>query len=375
MVQVTVHDPRTWRLLVARGSVGLGEAYAHGWFDADDPTALLQIAAHRARASMETLDRVGQVWAAIIDPLRRRRSRGRHRDRSYVQLHYDVSNDLFELMLDETMAYSCALFEDDDDPLALAQRAKFDRLCAMVELQPQDHLLEIGTGWGGFAIHVATTLGCRVTTTTVSAAQYQYACKRVAEAGVADLVTVLAEDYRALRGRYEKIVSVEMIEAVDWRDHSTFFKTCSRLLRDGGSMALQAIVIEDGAFHRAKARDDFIKRLVFPGGCLPSVSSIGKCATVNGFEMAGLERIGVHYPETLRRWRSALEINGPRFAELVPDLTARRLWTFYLNYCEAAFLQRRVDVVQVLLSKGAALGGCGVQGADGEVLGPRPAGS
>ncbi len=220
-----------------------------------------------------------------------------------IAAHYDLSNDFFALMLDPTMAYSCGFFADDGTSLEAAQTAKFEMIAAKLQLGPEDHVIEIGTGWGGFAIHAAARHGCRVTTTTISEAQRALAEKRVAEHGLSDRVTVLGEDYRDLRGRYDALVSIEMIEAVDWRRHDQFFATCARLLTDQGRMALQAITIEDASYERAKLHDDFIRAMVFPGGCLPSVSSI---ASVGGAHIEPADRRpGGHRPP-LRRDAPAL---------------------------------------------------------------------
>jgi cyclopropane-fatty-acyl-phospholipid synthase len=195
-------------------------------------------------------------------------------DRDNIQSHYDVSNDFFALMLDETMMYSSAIFERPGMTLAQAQRAKLDRLCTKLGLTASDHVIEIGTGWGGFAVHAAEHYGCRVTTTTISDAQFEYAAKRVADAGLTGRVTVLDRDYRDLTGTYDKLVSIEMIEAVDWRHHDTFFRTCASLLGPDGLMALQAITVDDRSFERAKNGKDFVREFIFPGGCLPSVEAI-----------------------------------------------------------------------------------------------------
>ena len=203
-----------------------------------------------------------------------RRTPSKSDDRRNIASHYDLSNDLFALMLDPTMAYSCAYFSEEDTTLEQAQVAKFERIAFKLGLGPEDHVVEIGTGWGGFAINAAERHGCRVTTTTISEAQRSHAEKRVAEHGLADRVTVLGADYRDLDGRYDALVSIEMIEAVDWRHYDRFFATCARLLTDRGRMALQAITIADGSFERAKLHDDFIRSMVFPGGCLPSIAAI-----------------------------------------------------------------------------------------------------
>ena len=253
-------------------------------------------------------------------------------------------------MLDTTMTYSCGLFEQPDMSLAQAQTAKLDRICRKLALSPADHVLEIGSGWGSFALHAASSYGCRVTTTTISAAQYEYAAKRVATAGLADRVTVLDADYRDLTGTYDKLVSIEMIEAVNWRDHATFFAQCARLLRPDGLAAIQAIVIANESFERAKRHDDFIRRYIFPGGCLPSVTSIAAASSGAGLRMLDLEDIGLHYAETLRRWRLNIRREEMAVATLGLDPDFRRLWDLYLAYCEAAFLERHITDVQVVMA-------------------------
>ena len=248
-------------------------------------------------------DRVGQAVGVSTDWLRRFRPPSKHADRNNIQAHYDVSNEFFELMLDETMMYSSALFAEPGVDLATAQRAKLDRLCTKLGLGPEDHVVEIGTGWGGFACHAAANYGCRVTTTTISDAQFRYASKRVVEEGLADLVTVRNSDYRDLDGTYDKLVSIEMIEAVDWRQHDTFFATCAGLLHERGLMALQAITVEDRSFERAKNGTDFVREYIFPGGCLPSLEAITRSLRrATPMVVVDVEDIGRHYAETLRRW-------------------------------------------------------------------------
>ena len=228
-----------------------------------DPTERTQRLAHLLLAPV--------LWARVrfLERLGRRDA-----DRRNIGAHYDLGNEFFSLFLDETMTYSCALFDSPGTSLADAQLAKLDRLCRKLQLEPSDHVLEIGSGWGSFAIHAARAYGCRVTTTTLSARQFEFATEAVARAGLADRVTVLLRDYRDLEGTYDKLVSIEMIEAVDWRQYPTFFSACARLLAPGGLMALQAITIADRYFERARQSRDFIKRYIFPGGCLPSVAAI-----------------------------------------------------------------------------------------------------
>ena len=255
-------------------------------------------------------------------------------------------------MLDPTMAYSCALFDDPAASLEAAQRAKFDRVCDLLELTADDHLLEIGTGWGGLAVHAASTRGCRVTTTTISANQHEHARKRVAELDLEDRVEVLDADYRDLGGTYDKVVSIEMIEAVDWRDHAAFFSTLADRLRPGGRAALQAIVIDDRAYERAKRNTDFIKAAIFPGGCLPSISSIIRSARGTGLLPVEVHRIGQHYPETLRRWQENIDAHRHDIVRLGFDDPFLRTWDFYLQYCIGSFEAHHVDGVHVVLQKG-----------------------
>jgi cyclopropane-fatty-acyl-phospholipid synthase len=353
-VHVTIHDARAWSSLTRKGSVGLGEGYVEGWWDADDLTDLVRILLVNTSMLRSALDGLGQAAAPLVGQVARLRERTAAQDRRNVQAHYDLPGELFEVMLDETMAYSCAVFERPGVTLAEAQRAKFDRLCRKLRLGLDDHLVEIGTGWGGLAVHAAERYGCRVTTTTISDAQREVAAKRVADAGLADRVTVLGRDYRDLEGRYDKLVSVEMIEAVDWRSHDTFFGSCSRLLRPDGLMALQAITIADRSFERAKLHDDFIKKMIFPGGCIPSIEAIARSVRrATDFAIVDLEDIGRHYAETLRRWDLALRSGSERLTRRGFDRRFQRLWDLYLCYCEAAFLERHISDVQVVLAKPA----------------------
>ena len=249
---IDVRSPRFYRQLL-RGSVGLGESYVDGLWECSDLVALTRIAARNAGK----LDRLRRLAAPLLLPVQRgarwlSRNTPR-RSRRQIAAHYDLGNELFEPFLDETMMYSCAVFETPEATLREASLAKLDRICRQLRLGPEDHVLEIGTGWGGFAVYAAARYGCRVTTTTISSEQHAYATERVAAAGLDDRVTVLAQDYRDLRGSYDKLVSIEMIEAVGWQYFPTFFRRCSQLLREDGAMLLQAIVIDDGAYEVEKA--------------------------------------------------------------------------------------------------------------------------
>jgi cyclopropane-fatty-acyl-phospholipid synthase len=352
---IVVHDERTWSALLRRSSRGLAESYLAGWWDTDDLTTVVRVASRRTTGLREFLDTAARRSGGLVAAAQRLRPPSKHRDRENIAAHYDLSNEFFALMLDPTMAYSCGFFAEDDTSLEAAQVAKFEMIADKLHLEPDDNVIEIGTGWGGFAIHAAQRHGCRVTTTTISEAQRSLAEKRVAEHGLTDRVTVLGSDYRDLQGRYDALVSIEMIEAVDWRRHDEFFATCARLLTAEGRMALQAITIEDASYERAKLHDDFIRAMVFPGGCLPSVSTIAaSVARTSNLRIVDLQDIGLHYAETLRRWRANLEDQRPAVERLGFDERFWRFWTLYLCYCEAAFMERHVSDVQLVLARPGA---------------------
>jgi len=348
---VEVHSPAAWSQLL-HGSRGLAEAYRDGLWSAPDLTAVLRVAAR----NLDTLDSWRRRLAPVRIPLQAARgTRARNtraRSRRSIAAHYDLGNEFFAQMLDETMMYSCAYFPRHDMSLAQASRAKLELICAQLDLRPGDHLLEIGTGWGGLAVYAASTRGCRVTTTTISREQFDYARAEVHAAGLDDRVTVLCEDYRDLRGRYDKLASIEMIEAVGWRDFATFFAKCSDLLGEDGAMLLQAIVIDDRAYAVEKSSRSFIKTHIFPDGCLPSREVIARCvARHTDLRAVALRDLTPHYAETLRRWRANFEAAAARLDDLGYDTPFRRLWRMYLAYCEAGFAEQRIGVVQLKLAK------------------------
>jgi cyclopropane-fatty-acyl-phospholipid synthase len=349
--RLRVHSPRFYSDLL-RGTVGLADSYIRGVWDCDDLVALTRIGA----VNMPAVDRVRRALAPVLAPVQQGGgifgSNTRARARRQIAAHYDLGNELFEAFLDPTMMYSCAIFEDPHASLEDASRAKLRRVCAKLGLGPSDHVLEIGTGWGGFAVHAAAEHGCRVTTTTISREQHGYALERVRQAGLGDRVTVLLQDYRDLRGRYDKLVSIEMIEAVGWRHLPVFFRRCSELLDDRGAMLLQAIVIDDRAYEVEKAGRSFINTFIFPGGCLPSLEAIGRCVSrVTDLRPLHLEDITAHYATTLERWRERFGAAAGRLSELGYDERFRRLWELYLSYCEGGFRERRIRDVQLLLAK------------------------
>ena len=349
---VYVRSPKVWRKLL-RGSRGFAESYFEGMWDSPDVTAVVRLAARnvggidRLRRRLAPLRRPFQQITAVL-----KRTQTRRRARKSIAAHYDLGNDLFELMLDPTMMYSCAIFERPGMSLEEASIAKLERVCERLQLSAEDHVVEIGTGWGGFAVHAAATRGCRVTTTTISREQRDWAVEAVRKAGVEHLVTVLLEDYRDLTGTYDKLVSLEMIEAVGWRHFGTFFRQCSDLLAPDGLMLLQAITIDDRAYEVEKAGASFINTYVFPDGCLPSIEVMTRnVARRTDMQQVGLEDLTPHYAETLRRWRENFAANVDRAQELGYDTRFQRLWNLYLSWCEAGFAERRIGDVLMVLAK------------------------
>jgi len=348
---VHVRDAAAWPWLL-KGSSGLGESYARGYWDTPDLTALIRIAARNTHE----LDEVRRRLGPIREPFQRLRSARSTQTQSKKDIarHYDLGNDLFELMLDPTMMYSSAYFAEPGMSLEDASLAKLELVSSKLALGPQDHVLEIGTGWGGFAVHAAKTTGCRVTTTTISREQHDWAARRIREEGVEDRVELLLQDYRTLEGSYDKLVSIEMIEAVGWRDFGTFFARCSDLLKPDGTMLLQAITMDDRAYAVEKASKSFIRTYVFPNGCLPSNEVIAKALRRHtDLRMVGLQDLTPHYAETLHHWRLNAEAAAGRLDALGYDERFRRIWRLYLAYCEAGFAERRIAVVQSVLAKPA----------------------
>jgi len=352
---IVVRSRRMWRMALT-GSRGMAEAYARGLWDSPDLTALVRLAARNAAG----FDRLRAWIAPVRVPPQRARAyicrstrTSRRRD---IAAHYDLGNELFSRMLDRTMSYSCAVFGEGATTLEDAQIAKLELICEKLKLTREDHLLEIGTGWGALAIHAAATRGCRVTTTTISREQYDHAVAAVSQAGVGERVTVLQRDYRDLVGGYDKLVSIEMIEAVGWRQIGAFFAKCAELLASGGVMLLQAITIDDRAYEVEKASRSFINTHIFPGGCLPSLEVIARnVARRTDMQVVALEDLTTHYVETLRGWQVNFAAHVDELAALGYDERFRRVWTLYLKYCEAGFAERRICDIQLTLAKSRAL--------------------
>ncbi len=349
--EVEVKSPAFWRRVALGGTLGLAESYAAAEWDTPNLTSVVRIVARNA----STMDGLESGLAALRRPLDAIRHALRRNTRSgsrrNIAEHYDLGNDFFRLMLDPTMTYSCGIFERPDAILEDASIAKIDRLCRLLRLGSNDHLLEIGAGWGTFAIHAASRYGCRVTTTTISAKQLAWIRQRVAETRLSDRVTVLHSDYRDLTGRFDKIVSVEMLEAVGAAFYETFFAKCSSLLGDEGLMALQVITIADARYDQHVRGVDFVKRYVFPGSNIPSITALLQAATrASDLTLRRLEDIGPHYATTLAAWRENLARNHDAVAKLT-DERFRRIWHFYLGYCEAGFAEGYLGDAQMLWAK------------------------
>ena len=349
---VNIRQPRFCRRILTGGSLGAAEAYLDGDWTADDLTVLMRILIRNMHVA-DGMDcgpsRVAGLAARGLHWWRRNTRSGSRRN---IEAHYDLGNDFFRLFLDETMMYSSGIFERPDSTLYEASVAKLDRICRKLDLRRADHLLEIGTGWGGLALHAAGHYGCRVTTTTISREQYDLARQRVDEAGVGDRVQVVLQDYRELTGQYDKLVSIEMIEAVGREFFDAYFRKCGELLRPDGLMLLQGIVMNEQRYSQYLRSADFIQRYVFPGGCLPSVMTMGQSvARTTDMRVLHIEDFAGHYARTLRCWRERFSRALPRVRELGYSERFIRLWEYYLCYCEAAFTERYVGVVQMLLAK------------------------
>jgi cyclopropane-fatty-acyl-phospholipid synthase len=351
-VQIDVLDPAFYRAVAANGSVGAGESYMDGQWRCSDLVGLIRVLLRNRHLldGMETgLARLGGLAMRAVHALRRNT---RHGSRRNIAAHYDLGNDFFQLFLSGDLMYSSAYWAGADDTLEAASTRKLDLICRRLDLQPGDRVVEIGTGWGGFALHAAKHYGCHVTTTTISQEQHALARERVAAAGLADRVTLLLEDYRDLDGQYDKLVSIEMIEAIGAEYLDTYFHQLGRLLKPDGLALLQAITIEDHRYAQALASVDFIKRHVFPGSFIPSLSAmLAAKARSSDLGLIAQEDFGESYARTLHAWRE-------RFMAKLPEVRAQgfderfiRMWEFYLAYCEGGFRERSIGVSHLLLAR------------------------
>ena len=352
---LVVKSPAFYSDVAFGGSIGAGEAFIQDHWETSDPVALGRIMLR----NRDVLDNVEGGAALLTRPLQKGfhwlHRNTRKGSRRNIAAHYDLGNDFYALWLDPEMMYSSAWYPSEASTLEEAAVAKLDRICQRLDLGPDDRVVEIGTGWGGFAVHAARNYGCHVTTTTISGQQHEYARQRIEAAGLGDRITLLQQDYRDLDGEFDKLVSIEMIEAVGHEYLETYFRKCSSLLKAGGQLLIQAITIADQRYERAKHDVDFIKRYVFPGGFLPSVTAMTATMTrQTDLRAIFIEDIGLHYARTLHDWRE-------RFWARIEEVRAQgfedefiRLWDFYLSYCESAFLERAVGDVHLHAIKPAA---------------------
>ncbi len=351
-VTVTIDDPAFYRKVAAQGSVGAGESYIHGDWHCNDLVALVQLLV-RNRDLLDSMERgtarIGGWLLRCWNYLRRNSREGSRRN---IAAHYDLGNDFFSLFLSPDLMYSSALFASESESLESASRRKLDSICQQLQLKPGDRVVEIGTGWGGFALHAAQHYGCHVTTTTISAEQHAMAAERVQAAGLQDRITLLMQDYRDLQGQFDKLVSIEMIEAIGAEYLDTYMATLQRLLKPEGVALLQAITIEDHRYEQARRSVDYIKRHVFPGSFIPSISAIIAAKTrASDLQLIAQRDFGHSYALTLRAWRQRFLAQLPQVHAQGFDARFCRLWEFYLAYCEGGFLERSIGVSHLLLAR------------------------
>jgi len=360
--RVEVRDESAFRRFVFRGDIAFGETYADGLWTSPDLAAVTRLAAR----NVQLFDSGGRAPAVLSRAIQRLRHL-RHRNspegsRENIRHHYDLGTDFYSLFLDPTLTYSCAVFDPPGISLEEAQVAKFDRIAGALELSPGDRLLEVGSGWGSFAVHAATRYGCRVTTTTISRAQHDHVRDRIARERLEDRITLLHDDYRSLRGRFDKAVSIEMFEAVGLQYYDDYFGAIDGLLEPGGAMLLQTIWMNEKRFPRYRRQPDFIQRYIFPGSELASLAEIRRSlARATGLEVADVDEIGSHYVETLGAWRRAFLGHGDRVRALGFPESFIRMWDYYLAYCEGGFAEGYIGDAQVLLAKSLTAPGRGVQ--------------
>ena len=354
--EIEIHDFEAYRNIALYGSVGAGEAYMTAdWSSSDLPMVIRVLALNK-----DVVDQIDGGWATVgkvalqfFHQLNKNTEKGSKRN---IAAHYDLGNDMFELFLDPTMMYSSGIFPSDDATMEEASLYKLDRICQKLDLKPGDHLVEIGTGWGSMAIHAAKHYGCHVTTTTISEEQFAWAEDKVRAEGLQDKITLLKQDYRVLAseraGQFDKLVSIEMIEAVGYQYLNTYIDACSALLKDNGVALIQAITIDDQRYEQAKTEVDFIKRYIFPGSFIPCVTAIQNAVTqASDMKMTHMEDITPHYARTLAAWRERFLANRDAIKALGYDDTFIRLWDFYFAYCEGGFAERVIGDVQLMFAK------------------------
>jgi cyclopropane-fatty-acyl-phospholipid synthase len=350
-VTLDIKNEKAYADFLLGGSLGAGESYIRGEWECSNLTDLIRIFA-RNMELVESMDSgLAKLGAPILRSLHWMNRNTRKGSRNNIEAHYDLGNDFFKFFLDESMMYSAAIFKSEDSSLYDAQQHKLKTICEKLELNSNDHLLEIGSGWGAMAIYAAENYGCRVTTTTISKEQFSLTVDRVREKGLLDQVTVLLKDYRDLKGKYSKVVSIEMIEAVGHQYLDEYFKTCSQLTADDGLFLLQVITIPDQRYDSARKEIDFIKRYIFPGSCIPSVKKIMAClGKKTDYRLVGMDEYSSHYSKTLKNWHANLMKHEEQIKEMFSE-DFLRMWRFYFSYCEGGFSERVIGSSQMLFAK------------------------
>jgi cyclopropane-fatty-acyl-phospholipid synthase len=348
---LNIHKPGFARKLLTGGDVGFAEAYIEGICDTPDLTRLIELGALNEHVSWNGFLEGGRLFRWFARLGHRFRPNSKRGARRNIREHYDLGNDFYAAWLDPTMTYSAAVYPAADVSLEEAQRCKYQRLIEKLDLNADHHLLEIGCGWGGFAVHAAETIGCKVTAVTISEAQYRYAATRIAEAGLTDRIDLKLLDYRDLEGRFDRIVSIEMLEAVGEAYWPVYFEKLNALLRRGGRAAIQVITIDADYWQNYRNNPDFIQRYIFPGGMLPTVERLQNESARAGLSWEDCCGYGADYARTLAAWRDSFEMNWPVLRDMGFDEKFRRMWRYYLCYCEAGFNVGRIDVQQIALQR------------------------
>ena len=348
---IEVQNSRMYMDIAAKGLNGSADAFIKGWWTCDNLTNLVRIFTRNRDTANKFESGIANlaIWALKLSHSCRRNNL--KESLRNIHAHYDLGNEFFSTFLDDTRMYSCAIFTKPESSLHEASITKIDRICKKLNLSPADHLLEIGTGWGGFALYAAKNYGCRITSTTISQEQFIFSENLIKKNGLQDQVTILKKDFRELEGQFDKLVSIEMIEAIGHRLYKTFFQKCGQLLKPEGLLAIQAITITDNLFHESKDFIDFIKQYIFPGSCIPSISALCSAASSSDIKLFHLEDITPHYARTLKEWRTNFLQNKSRVKNLGFTNPFIRLWLFYLCYCEGGFIERQIGNVQMVFTK------------------------
>ncbi|MGI9130755.1 MAG: class I SAM-dependent methyltransferase [Candidatus Methylopumilus sp.] len=351
-VVITVYDPRFYGALAFGGSIGVSEAFMQRFWSVSDLTKLIRIMA----INQDAMDQLEGLFNIFLKPLLKclhyLNQNSIKGSQINISKHYDLGNDFFSLFLDSTMMYSSAVFKNPHDSLYKGSIHKLDTICQRLELTSQDHVIEIGSGWGGFAIYAVQHYGCKVTTTTISKEQYKYIKQKIKDLKLSHKITILFSDYRHLKGKYDKLVSIEMLEAVGYQYFDTYFKVCSDLLKPDGLALIQTITIADQRYEKAKQSVDFIQRYIFPGSCIPSITALQSSITQSSdLKIYSIQDIGEHYARTLALWREAFFENLKEVKALGFDDAFIRMWHFYLSYCEGGFKEKVISDIHLKLIK------------------------